>query len=347
MIMLTKLQKWSQTQHSHLIWRKNRSLYLTLVSEIMLQQTTVSTVSNHIEKFLVTFPDLKTLAKASEDEICMAWKGLGYYRRARNLLNAAKEIQSNHKGEIPLDFDQLKKIKGIGDYTANAILAIGANKKALALDANLERVIARFYGIKTIKGVKLQKDIYQKFLNKEILPQIRNGNARQINEALMDLGRVYCQARKADCLLCPISKDCVSYNQNLVSEIPVKEYTVKEKYELELLRIIVKDKKKVLGYVKNEKQWLQGQVELPTFILSSEDRNLKQYPSKKIKISTKELKSFKTTITKYKIKNYILEINKKQLFELGVNIDNYIFSSSDLEKTNFSTASIKALKLST
>ncbi|WP_164848529.1 A/G-specific adenine glycosylase [Halobacteriovorax sp. HLS] len=344
--MLTKLQKWSQSQHSHLIWRKNRSLYLTLVSEIMLQQTTVSTVSNHIESFLKKFPDLKTLSKASEDEVCIAWKGLGYYRRARNLLNAAKEIQTNFNGEIPLDFNELKKIKGIGDYTANAILAIGGNKRALALDANLERVIARFYGIKTIKGVKLQKDIYERFSNKEILPQMRNGNARKINEALMDLGRVYCQARKADCLLCPISKDCISYNQNLAHIIPVKESVAKEKFELELLRIIVKDRKKILGYVKSDKEWLQGQVELPTFILSSEDKTLKQYPVKKMSISTKELKSFKTTITKYKIKNYILELSKDRLGDLGINLDDYTFRSSDINKTNFSTASIKALRIS-
>ena len=111
--MYKKLLSWSKDQHSHLPWRENRSLYLTLVSEIMLQQTTVQTVVNHIDKFISKYPSLKDLANSNEEEVCIAWKGLGYYRRARNLLSAAKEIQERYEGDIPVDIEELKKIKGI------------------------------------------------------------------------------------------------------------------------------------------------------------------------------------------------------------------------------------------
>ena len=285
--MFKELLSWSDDQHSHLIWRRERSLYMTLVSEIMLQQTTVSTVSNHIEKFLKKYPDLETLSATTEEEVCIAWKGLGYYRRARNLLNAAKDIKTKHGGEIPTTISELKEIKGIGDYTANAIVGIGANLRALAVDANLERVIARFYGIETLKGPKLQKEIYTRFYDKEILPQIRKGNSRKINEAFMDLGRVICQARKADCVLCPIKKNCVAFKENTVLSIPNKPQKKEVKFELDLVRVIVSKKNQIIGYVKSDKEWLQGQVELPTFVIRSEDKSLKQYPKTKNKFDLK------------------------------------------------------------
>lgn len=347
--MLTSLIKWSKDQHSHLLWRQERSLYITLVSEIMLQQTTVSTVSNHIAKFLKRYPTLNSLANSNEEEVCIAWKGLGYYRRARNLLNAAIDIQEDFDGEIPLDLEKLKSIKGIGDYTANAILGIGANKKALAVDANLERVIARLYGIKTIKGPKLQKELYSKFYSKEILPQIKNGNARKINEALMDLGRVICQARKAECMLCPIQKDCVAYQNDEVSLIPNVQKKENIKYELDLVRVLIKEKNKILGYTKSEKEWLRGQIELPTFVIRSEDKTFKQYPKSKKKFLKKELNlldSYKTSITKYKINNYILEVSRKELKSLTTDLVPFHFFNPDPDITNFSTASIKAMNKS-
>jgi A/G-specific adenine glycosylase len=319
---------------------------MTLVSEIMLQQTTVSTVSNHIEKFLEKYPDLESLAESSEEEVCIAWKGLGYYRRARNLLNAAKDIEQLYGGVIPTEVEELKKIKGIGDYTANAIVGIGANLRGLALDANLERVIARFYGIKTEKGPKLQKEIYKRFNDKEILPQIKKGKARAINEAFMDLGRVICQARKAECVLCPIKKDCVAYKTGEVLSIPNVTKKKVEKFELDLVRVIVKKKNSVLGYVKSDKEWLQGQIELPTFVVRSEDKSLKQYPKLNKRMTSKQLqklKSYKTSITKYKINNYILELNQKEFKELSINEKEYSFYLDNPSKTNFSTASIKAM----
>jgi len=311
----------------------------------MLQQTTVQTVVNHIDKFLEKYPTLDSLAESNEEEVCIAWKGLGYYRRARNLLNAAKEIKERFDGEIPVDIETLKTIKGIGDYTANAIVGIGAGKRALAVDANLERVIARLFAIDVVKGPKLQKEIYRKFYDKEILKELTNRNSRKLNEAFMDLGRVICQSRKADCLICPMSNSCSSFELGKVDLIPnVKSKTV-EKHDLDLLRIVVTKNKKVLGYVKSNKEWLHGQIEVPTFVISTTDKKLKQYPKLPIEIShlSKSKLSFKSSITKYKITNYIVEMNEKEFFKM-FDREGFEYYKRDYEGMNFSTTTIKLLK---
>ena len=166
--MWSQLLTWSGREFGHLPWRKNRTLYRTLVSEIMLQQTTVSTVLQHYERFLVRFPDLQSLAKASEEELLVAWKGLGYYRRAKNLKKIAEAIARDWNGEFPEQGADLQMISGIGPYTSNALISIGMDRPALAVDANLERVLARLYGLKTTKGSRLQKQILQLFLENKI-----------------------------------------------------------------------------------------------------------------------------------------------------------------------------------
>lgn len=338
--MFKKLLKWSKDTYTELPWRRNRTVYKTLVSEIMLQQTTVGTVQNHFERFLLIYPDIETLASSTEEEICVAWKGLGYYRRARNLRKAAIDIVENFNGKIPTKYEDLISITGIGEYTANAILSIGQNKSALSIDANIERVVSRIYGIQGAKGPKLQKLIKKKFEDGEF-PEIAKCKGRDINEALMDLGRIYCQARSANCVGCPVYKDCVAGNSKDAleyPEIPVKK--IAKTYELDLLRVIVKDKDSILGYRKADDQWLSGQIECPTFILKSEDKKLKQYPELDSKLSYKKLKKYKTAITKYKITNYILEISHAE-FKKSYN---GAFRKYKLkEKLNISTATTKAL----
>lgn len=343
---IKKLIAWSEGTYHALPWRENRSLYGTLVSEIMLQQTTVSTVLSHFDRFLKQFPSTKELSKASEEEVCIAWKGLGYYRRARNLRKAAIDIENLYKGKIPLDLNQLKAISGVGDYTANAIRAIGADEISLAVDANLERVLARIYGIEIEKGPKLIKGLYEKFSQGEILPDMKRIGPRKINEALMDLGRVYCQARKANCTLCPVNGSCVSFKENKVDLIPfVGEQKKKDKfYELKLLRIIVQKKSKVLGYVKSDKEWLSGQVEIPTFIIESEDESLKQYPKLSRKFDVSKLKKYKTSITKYKISNYVAIMSEKELMTLSKSGKSFSLYELEDKSSNFTTASHKAFK---
>ena len=336
------LLTWSKQEFSHLPWRTNRSLYRTLVSEIMLQQTTVGTVKNHYERFLMTFPDLESLARASESELLVAWKGLGYYRRARSLKKIAEAIAKDHDGEFPSDLEHLQKISGIGPYTSNAIVAIGMDKRALAVDANLERVIARLYGIKTAKGPKLQKEISELFLSEKIF--VGKYSWRALNEALMDLGRTFCQARKASCELCPLKNNCEAYRLGEPLKFPAGSIEKKksQEHELSLLRGYVVKKGKLLVYEKTEGEWLVGQFEVPTFTLSSTDEKLVQYPKLKGKFSG-EKTLLKTGITKYKISNYLVTTEEAQILKWGFT-RKLVWKDLKNADSNFSTTTIKGLK---
>ena len=338
---LKALLSWSGNEFSQLPWRQNRSLYRTLISEIMLQQTTVGTVKNHYERFLLTFPDLESLAKASEADLLVAWKGLGYYRRARNLKKIAEALANEHDGDFPHDLEALMKIPGIGPYTANAMIGIGMDRRALAVDANLERVIARLLNLKTQKGPKLQMEIQKLFAEKKIFDQ--KISFRKLNEALMDLGRTYCQARKASCELCPLKEDCLAFQEGEPLKIPYSGLKNKDKvveHELHLLRIFVIKNNKLLVYQKAPNQWLSGQYEVPTFIFSTTDKNLKQYP-KSDQVFVIDF-SFQTGITKYKIKNSVVKLSESEFRKMKHEFE-LEWRSIKSEKSNFSTATLKAL----
>lgn len=339
---LKKLLSWSQSEFSHLPWRKERSLYRTLVSEIMLQQTTVGTVKNHYERFLETFPDLQSLAMASESELLVAWKGLGYYRRARNLKKIAESIYRDHEGEFPSSIDHLQNIPGIGPYTSNALVAIGMDERGLAVDANLERVISRLYGLKSAKGPKLQKEIAALFADKKIFSA--KVSYRALNEALMDLGRTFCQARKASCELCPLKNNCEARESGAPLKFPV-ETTEKKKaqeHDLTLFRAYVVKNGKLLVYEKNNDEWLSGQFEVPTFIMKTTDKKLEQYPMFKGKRGGKHV-LLKTGITKYKIANHLVMADEKQIKKWGFS-RKLVWKDLQKAESNFSTTTLKGLK---
>ncbi|MDC1174630.1 hypothetical protein OAT67_04525 [Bacteriovoracaceae bacterium] len=340
--MYSKLINWSLNEFSSLPWRKKRNLYTTLVSEIMLQQTTVSTVLNHYPVFIKKYPNIKSLSKISEEEICIAWKGLGYYRRARNLLKAAKTI--DELGSFPKEKSELIKIPGIGEYTASALISIGDDRPELAIDANIERVVSRLYGVKEQKGLKLQKKI-----RTELYPKIeklfKTYSSRELNEALMDLGRVYCQARKADCSICPMKSRCIAFKKGKPLDFPEKpkEKGSKKYYDLKLARFVVLHQGKVLGYVKNEQSWLSGQVEIPTFIIKSEDSSLVQYPKVRKVIKEKANGKIKSSITKYRIENHYWVVSKADFERISGISKGYKYFKFDRQMGNFSTTTLKIL----
>ena len=357
--MFKQLISWSHKHYSDLPWRVRRSYYGTLVSEIMLQQTTVQTVLNHFDRFIDQFPDIQSLAKLSEEEIIMAWKGLGYYRRAKNLRKAALDIQENFSGKIPECKEDLITINGIGDYTASALLSIGGDQRALAVDANLERVLSRLFLLDAHKGKKLQDEIKNKFHKEELFKWRSVSSYRDLNEALMDLGRTICKANQTLCEECPMKKKCLAFKNNQVLDYPklsAKDKIKKTKErpsKLHLLRTVVvkkiKGKNKILAYQKREKEWLAGQYELPTWVLSSEDKKITQYPvlnSKEManSLNVKSLKSFKSTITRYSIQNSVIQVSWSEFQKSGMNLDHYQFVLLDNEKTNFATSVIKTLK---
>jgi A/G-specific adenine glycosylase len=206
-------------------------------------------------------------------------------------------------------------------------------------------VLSRFYGVDVEKGPKLQKRLWSDFEHKKIMAEMDGMSARALNEALMDLGRIICQARKASCVLCPLKAGCVAFKSGEPLQYPVETTKkISEDLFIKALRVVIKEKKKILVYQKSSKEWLSGQWELPTFVLETNDESLKQYPHLKYKKDFSELPMIKTGITKYTIANYILEISLNEFEKLTKKIDvSYEFKVNS-EQLNLSTTSLKILK---
>jgi A/G-specific adenine glycosylase len=200
-------------------WQFDKTAYRVWISEIMLQQTQVNTVIPYFERFLTTFPDLETLAHASEDAVLHQWTGLGYYSRARHLHRSAKIILQQYAGNFPRDLTALQLLPGIGRSTAGAILAIAFEKKAAILDGNVKRLLTRLHGIAAWPG---EKKIAEKLwlLAEKYTPSTRIGDYTQ---AMMDIGATLCTRSKPQCETCPLKKYCIAYQKNLTTILPVKK----------------------------------------------------------------------------------------------------------------------------
>lgn len=217
----------------HLPWQQNKNLYKTWLSEVMLQQTQVTTVIPYFERFTTRFPTLESLAAADEDEVLQLWTGLGYYARARNLLKAAKTMVAEYNG-FPEDFDQVLALPGIGRSTAGAILSLTKQQAYAILDGNVKRVLCRYFAIKTWSGEKKTQDkLWQ--LSETVTPA---QGVAYFNQAMMDLGAGICTRSKPKCDICPLVDSCQAYKQSLTTQLPVskpkKDKPVKQTYMLAL-----------------------------------------------------------------------------------------------------------------
>lgn len=207
----------------HLPWQQNKTPYRVWVSEIMLQQTQVTTVIPYFERFMQRFADLPSLAAATEDDVLHLWAGLGYYSRARNLQRAAKMVMAEFAGKFPDTLETLLMLPGIGQSTAGAILSIAFNKATPILDGNVKRVLARYHGIREPVSDKTTEATLWEFAS-QYTPAKR---AADYTQAIMDLGATLCTRSKPNCSQCPFVKECVAYAENIVSELPAKKATKK------------------------------------------------------------------------------------------------------------------------
>lgn len=234
---------WFDQHGRHdLPWQKDKTAYFTWLSEIMLQQTQVSTVIPYFEKFRDEFPTIKDLAQAELDDILHLWTGLGYYARARNLHKTARIVAHEMDGEFPQSVTELEALPGIGRSTAGAILSISTGKRAAILDGNVKRVLARFYAIEGWTGsTPVMKTLWHHA--EENTPAHRVG---EYTQAMMDMGATLCTRSKPACLLCPLQQNCQAYLQGRTSELPIprpkKQIPVKQTYML----VINDDKTQVL-----------------------------------------------------------------------------------------------------
>ncbi len=211
-----RLAAWYRRHARELPWRRAPTPYHVLVSEVMLQQTTVETVIPYYERFVERFPNLRSLAVAREEDLLRLWSGLGYYRRARGLLAAAREIVRRHEGTIPDTREELLALPGIGPYTASAILALAHGKPEVALDGNLRRVLSRLAAYRGdpagARGTRA--------LTAHGRRLIGSADPAVINQALMDLGATICSPRAPRCLICPLSQDCRARASGMAERIP-------------------------------------------------------------------------------------------------------------------------------
>lgn len=213
------LLEWFRTHRRDLPWRTSpRDPYGVWVSEIMLQQTKVEAVKPYYENWMSHFPTLSSLAKADEDEVLRQWQGLGYYSRARNLHEAVREVEKSYGGVVPNTVQEMKALKGVGDYTAGAVLSIAYGKAVPAVDGNVLRIFARLYGIEdNILSPSVKKEVTA--LVEGEIPHDRPGD---FNEALMDFGATVCIPKNPRCEDCPIVAYCKAHGDNRQRELPLR-----------------------------------------------------------------------------------------------------------------------------
>lgn len=219
------LLQWYDKNKRDLPWRKTLDPYKIWVSEVMLQQTQVKTVIPYYERFMEHFPTVYDLAAADEQFILKEWEGLGYYSRARNLHEAAKEVVHSYDGVLPKDAKGLESLKGIGPYTRGAIMSIAYNEPEPAVDGNVMRVYSRL--------VKIEEDITE-YRTKSIFDHvvrktIPKNNARDFNQGIMELGALICSPRKPKCHVCPISSHCLAYEAGIQEYLPNRKKQPKQR----------------------------------------------------------------------------------------------------------------------
>ena len=211
------LLRWFDENRRDLPWRQTRDPYAIWLSEIILQQTRIQQGWAYWERFMKRFPTVDLLAEASEDEVLRLWQGLGYYSRARNLHTAAQQIVE--QGQFPNTLEGIRKLKGVGDYTAAAIGSIAFGLPVAVVDGNVYRVLARHFGIETpintTEGKKLFKQLAQSLLPAD--------KPSEFNQAMMDFGAIQCTPQSPRCLLCPLAESCEALRQGKVDALPVKE----------------------------------------------------------------------------------------------------------------------------
>ena len=250
---------WYLQNNRELPWRNTRNAYFIWLSEIMLQQTRVAQGMAYYLKFTTTFPTVFDLAKADESTVLKMWQGLGYYSRARNLHFSAKLIANELNGEFPSTYNEIIKLKGIGDYTASAIASICFDEPTAVVDGNVYRVLSRYFGIKTpinsSAGIKEFKALAQSLIDEK--------QSGTFNQAIMDFGALHCKPQNPLCETCPFSNSCVALEKKIIKELPVKEKKIKvRKRYFNFLVIKTDDNKTILSERKGKGIW-QGLYQFP------------------------------------------------------------------------------------
>ena len=297
-----KVLSWHKLNGRHnLPWQKNINPYKVWISEIMLQQTQVSTVLPYFKLFIKKYPNIKSLTNAKLEDILELWTGLGYYKRAENIYKTAQILKENYQFKFPKNYEDIINLPGIGKSTAGAILSIAYKKKYPILDGNVKRVIKRLFAIQG----NANNDSNLWALSESILP---NKNNDIFSQAIMDVGSLVCTINNPSCSMCPLIKDCKSYKLKLTKIIPEKKKNnlIKKK---KIYLLLIQDYKKdnFILMKKNNKEGLWANLwNLPSFSLKKELNNF--VLKNKIKGKIKIFKNFSHNLTHYKLDILVFHI---------------------------------------
>lgn len=253
-----ELAHWYLENKRDLPWRNTTDAYVIWLSEIILQQTRVEQGMPYFNRFLEQYPSVGSFAAASEDEILKLWQGLGYYSRGRNMLKTAQLVQEIYNGQFPNTYNQLLKLKGIGEYTASAIASFSSNEAKAVVDGNVYRVIARYLGIdepiNSTKGKKIFQQAADDLLNKQ--------NPGMHNQAMMELGAVVCKPKNPACGICPVRTGCYAFTHNAINSLPVKLNKVKVR-ERFFNYFLVSEENKILVNKRDQTDIWANMYDLP------------------------------------------------------------------------------------
>ena len=281
-----KILAWYDNSKRNLPWRVSKKspkkLYYRILSEFMLQQTQVKTVIPYFYRFIKKFRTLKALSKSSEKQILKLWEGLGYYRRARNLLASSKLLVKNYNSKLPNTIDEVKKLPGVGEYTANALLGLIYNQPKIAIDGNVKRVFARLINKKK-ERINFEKLI---LLNKKKLFST-NRNADFV-EALMEFGALICKPKDPKCSVCCLNKSCKYFKSS-------KKITTKEN------KMIKKMNYDIFCYLNSNEQIALTKENKISFLKNFNLPEMKETKKKIKDKSWKFLKNYKNSISNLKL----------------------------------------------
>lgn len=252
------LIQWYHQNKRELPWRTTKNPYHIWLSEIILQQTRVEQGLSYYLKFIEHYPTVNDLANANQDEVLKLWQGLGYYSRARNLHFTAKQLVADFNSEFPKTFKEIKNLKGIGDYTAAAILSFSHNKPYPVIDGNVYRVLARIFGvtefIDTLKGKKVFAKLAEELLDKK--------NAATYNQAIMEFGAIQCKPKLPLCNECCFQQYCYAFKHNEINNLPKKEKQTKQRNRY-FNYLVVTDNINILIQKRNNKDIWNGLFDFP------------------------------------------------------------------------------------
>jgi A/G-specific adenine glycosylase len=246
-----ELIQWYEANKRGLPWRGINDAYVIWLSEIILQQTRVEQGMPYFYRFLEKYPDVNSFAAAEEDEILKLWQGLGYYSRGRNMLKTARLVSAQYNGVFPRRYDELIKLKGIGEYTAAAIASFSANEAKAVVDGNVYRLLARYFGISEPINSPQGKKIFQQTAN-EVL---NHDHAGLHNQAIMEFGALLCKPKNPACGICPVRTNCYAFNNNAIAGLPVKLNKLKIRERFFNYLLIIKDEEILLNKRAEKDIW--------------------------------------------------------------------------------------------